>query len=81
MSEQQITAIPTRGVHSPGNGWRVGNVGLLLIQAAKQGSRDSLEFLFGSVPQGMSIASLASCSCMRAIFSMLGRRYLISSSW
>ena len=59
MNEQENTTIPTcRDVNSaPGNGWRVGNVGLLLIQAAKQGSRDSLEFLFGSVPRGMSIAS------------------------
>ena len=31
--------------------WRVGNVGLLLIEAAKQGSRDHLEFLF-NLPQG-----------------------------
>ena len=38
--------------------WRVGNVGLLLINAAKQGSRDSLEFLFNNVPQGTVVAMI-----------------------
>ena len=47
---------PTRPI-SDGS-WRVGNVGLLLIEAVKQGSRDSLEFLF-DLPQGTASVRLA----------------------
>ena len=43
---QNTTTIPVNF-----DGRRIGNVGLLLIEAAKQGSRDSLELLF-DLPQG-----------------------------
>ena len=48
--EQATTVVPTRRVNS--DDWRVGNVGLLLLEAAKQGSVDSLKLLLG-LPQGI----------------------------
>ena len=52
--EEPAVSVVANGSKRPGQDWRVGNVGLLLINAAKQGSRDSLEFLFNNVPQGIA---------------------------
>ena len=51
--ERNVAASPAT-LRRQSQDWRVGNVGLLLLNAAKQGSRDSLEFLFNNVPQGES---------------------------
>ena len=40
---------------------RVGNVGPLIIQAAKQGSKDNLEFLL-TLPGGTYIINFVTCS-------------------